>query len=113
MRLGLVVMLHEHLVASVQGGAAGYQEHRRDGRTLPVGDDAGVISFAIPAENHYEFAVGSGSGHHHAALPLRRRSTTAWPMAARTANTACEARNPPGAREMVSGIAPTKNRGAV
>ncbi len=57
-------MLHKQLIAGMQDAAASDHEDGRHGRSLVIGNDPGVIPFAIAAKDDEEFAFGSGATFH-------------------------------------------------
>jgi hypothetical protein len=92
-----LVALHEQLIASVQDATLGDHEYRRLSGSLTIGDDLGFVVFARASE--YDDELGFGSVLATIRRPSRSYgSTMAWPIAARTANTACEARTASGSR---------------
>jgi hypothetical protein len=60
----LVVSLHKQVVAGMQDTAASDHQDGRCRRAFAVGDDSGVIAFAVPLKNYDQFAFGSCPGNH-------------------------------------------------
>jgi hypothetical protein len=68
--LRLVILLHEQMVAGVQGAAAGNHQDRHFCSPFAIGDDRGLVVLARAAKNYDELGFGSGSGGHLCVPPV-------------------------------------------